>query len=165
MSKPLILAAMSLAAALPFAAHAESAKPSSSDTTAPASSSSSTTAPSSTSMPSTDSSSPATPPAATPPESSTAAPAASAATGSSADTNATAPAFAVGTPVKDNTGAVIGSISELKPGATGAQMATIKMGSDQFAVATSGLAMQNGAAVINMTQAELQTKLHPAAAK
>jgi hypothetical protein len=44
-------------------------------------------------------------------------------------------------------------------------MATIKMGSDNFAVATSGLALQDGAAVINMTQAELQAKLHPASPK
>jgi len=67
--------------------------------------------------------------------------------------------------VKDNTGATIGSISELKPGASGAQMATIAMGQDKFSVATTGLAMQNGAAVINMSQSELQSKLHPGAPK
>ena len=155
MSKTLIYAAIGIAVAMPFAVQAKS-KPSS-DTSAPASS----TAPS-------DSSSSS---ASTPPSSSSMAPSGgsasspSASTGTGADTTATAPAFTVGTPVKDNTGTVIGSITEVKPGATGAQTATIKMGADQFAVATSGLAMQDGAAVINMSQAELQAKLHPAGAK
>jgi hypothetical protein len=35
------------------------------------------------------------------------------------------------------------------------------MGADQFQVATNALAMQNGVAVINMSQAELTAKLHP----
>ena len=157
MSKPLIYAAIGLAVAMPFAVQAKT-KPSSS-TSAPASSApadSSSSSSSSDSAPPASSSSMGSSGSATSP---------SASTGASADTTATAPAFAVGTPVKDNTGTVIGSITEVKPGATGAQTATIKMGSDQFAVATSGLAMQDGAAVINMSQAELQAKLHPAGAK
>lgn len=164
MSKPLIYAAMSLAVALPFAVQAKTAKPTTDTTTsAPATSGSTATTPPAAATP-------AAPPEATAPPASTAgpgatAPSANAATGAGSDASATAGAFAVGAPVKDNTGAVIGSITELKPGASGSQMATIKMGSDNFAVATTGLAMQDGAAVINMTQAELQAKIHPAPAK
>ncbi len=163
MSKPLIYAAITLAVALPFAAQAKTAKPASASAppaSAPASSDSATS--SATTPPAA-----AAPPAATPPAATTppaAAPTANAAAGAATDASATAPAFTVGAPVKDNTGAVIGSITELKPGATGAQTATIKMGADQFAVVTTGMALQDGAAVINMTQAELQAKLHPAAA-
>jgi hypothetical protein len=73
-----------------------------------------------------------------------------------------APAAAVvtGMTVKDNTGAAIGQISELKPDASGAQMATIKMGTDTFTVAAAALGVQNGAAVINLTQAQLQAQIH-----
>ena len=77
--------------------------------------------------------------------------AASAATNSSAN----AP-IASGLSVKDNTGATIGQITQVKPDASGKQTATIKMGADSFAVDTSALVVQNGAAVINSTQAELQ---------
>jgi uncharacterized Zn-binding protein involved in type VI secretion len=58
--------------------------------------------------------------------------------------------------VKDNTGATIGQITQLKPDASGKQVATIKMGSDTFAVDGANLAVQDGAATINATQAELQ---------
>ena len=165
MSKPLIYAAIGLAVAMPFAVQAKT-KPSSStsppaSSTAPADSSSSSSSSSDQAPPSSSSSMGS--PSSTGSSGSASSPSAS--TGTGADTTATAAAFTVGTPVKDNTGAVIGSITEVKPGATGAQTATIKMGSDQFAVATSGLAMQDGAAVINMSQAELQAKLHPTGAK
>jgi hypothetical protein len=112
---------------------------------------------------------PATPPASTPPEgtppsSSTPPGASGAATGSSSDTSATAPASAIATgmSLKDNTGAVIGSVTDIKADSSGQKMAVIKMGADQFSVATNNLAVQDGAAVINMTQAELAAKLHPA---
>jgi hypothetical protein len=62
--------------------------------------------------------------------------------------------------VKDNTGVAVGSITDVKADASGKQMATIKMGEDTFTVAASGLAVQNGAAVINLTQAELQAQVH-----
>ena len=74
-------------------------------------------------------------------------------TGSAADTSAT---IAAGLAVKDNTGATIGEITQVKPDASGKQTATIKMGADSFAVDASALVVQNGAAVINSTQAELQ---------
>jgi len=95
--------------------------------------------------------------AATSPSSSAAA-SAPADTGTAATTSTTAPASAtlsVGQPVKDNTGAVIGQIAELKPGA-GGQTATVKMGAQSFTVDAKSFAVQNGAAVINATKAELQ---------
>jgi hypothetical protein len=56
--------------------------------------------------------------------------------------------------VKDNTGALIGEVTDLKGG-----VATIKMGSDTFTVDSSKLAVQGGAATINATQAELKKML------
>jgi len=65
--------------------------------------------------------------------------------------------------VKDNTGATIGQITQVKPDASGKQTATIKMGAESFAVDTSALVVQNGAAVINSTQAELEGMIKKAA--
>jgi hypothetical protein len=83
---------------------------------------------------------------------------------SGANTSATAgaPALSVGEPVKDNTGAIIGSISGLNTGASGQQMAVIKMGTDTFQAPTDRLGVSNGAAMINMTQAQISGMLHPA---
>jgi hypothetical protein len=83
-----------------------------------------------------------------------------ASTGSSADTSATAGGFTVGMPVKDSTGATIGSIASLGTDASGKQNAVIKMGSDQFAVPTEKLGQAGGAATINLTQAEILGMLH-----
>jgi hypothetical protein len=83
-----------------------------------------------------------------------------AATGAAANANATAPAVTAGLTVKDNTGAAIGQITALAPGPSGAQMATIKMGADTFTVAASSLVVDNGAAVINLTAAQLHDMLH-----
>jgi hypothetical protein len=94
--------------------------------------------------------------AAPPSDSSTTAPPSTASSGTAADTSATTAALAVGLTVKDNTGAPIGQITQLKPDASGKQVATIKMGSDTFAVDGANLAVQDGAAVINATQTELQ---------
>lgn len=80
-------------------------------------------------------------------------------TGAAADTSATTAALAVGLAVKDNTGATIGAITSLKPEAGGKQTATIKMGTDTFAVGSASLAVQGDAAVINASQAELKTML------
>jgi hypothetical protein len=80
-------------------------------------------------------------------------------TGAAADASATASALAVGLAVKDNTGATIGSITSLKPEASGKQTATIKMGADTFAVDSASLAVQGDAAVINASQAELKSML------
>ena len=81
-------------------------------------------------------------------------------TGTASSTSTTAPAatLSVGQPVKDNTGAVIGQIAELKPGA-GGQTATVKMGAQSFTVDAKSFAVQDGAAVINATKAELQSMI------
>jgi hypothetical protein len=77
----------------------------------------------------------------------------SAATGSATNTSARVSA---GMTVKDSTGASIGQVTEVKPDASGQQTATIKMGTDTFAVGTSSLAVQGGSAVVNATQEELR---------
>ncbi|WP_029913119.1 hypothetical protein [Caulobacter sp. UNC358MFTsu5.1] len=70
-----------------------------------------------------------------------------------------AAAVAAGQPVKDNTGAVIGSVTEVKPDATGKSMATIKMDDKTFAVDVKNLAVQDGATVINASKAEIEGML------
>jgi hypothetical protein len=117
---------------------------------------------------------PANPPAAQPttaapqdtapaaPASQTAAPADAAQTGAPAAGAAAAPTAAsatVGMSVRDNTGATIGQITALDPGSTGKTMATVKMGSQTFAVDASALAVQNGAATINETRADIEKQL------
>jgi hypothetical protein len=85
---------------------------------------------------------------------------ATAATGAAANTSATAPAsFTVGQQVQDNTGASIGTISSLNTGADGQQMAVINMGGKTFQVPASRLGTNNGAAEINLTQAQIATML------
>jgi hypothetical protein len=66
-------------------------------------------------------------------------------------------------PVNDNAGVKIGSITELKPDASGKTMATITMPEGAFAVDSKALVVMNGAAVINMTQAQLQAQVKAAA--
>jgi len=83
-------------------------------------------------------------------------PAAASPTGT--DASATAP-LAVGATVKDKTGASIGEVTAVKPDAAGKQVATIKMGADSFAVETDKLAVADGSATINATQAELKAML------
>jgi hypothetical protein len=81
-----------------------------------------------------------------------------------ADANATAgatqgaSALAVGQPVKDKTGAVIGEITDLKAGT-----ATVKMGDQSFSIAAQSFVVQNGAAVINATQDQLKAMISNAA--
>ena len=70
----------------------------------------------------------------------------------------------VGMSVKDNTGATIGSVSEMKPEANGSgrMFATVKMSDkDAFAVDASSLQVQGDTATINMTQAQIMTMIHP----
>ena len=86
-----------------------------------------------------------------------AAPAASSPAG--ADASATAATLAVGATVKDKTGTSIGEVTAVKPDPTGKQVATIKMGTDTFAVETDKLAIADGSATINATQAELKAML------
>ena len=76
-----------------------------------------------------------------------------------ASTSTGAAAVTAGLPVKDKTGATIGSVADVKRDPSGSQVATIKMGADKFAVDTSALAVENGAAVINATQAEIKSML------
>jgi hypothetical protein len=73
---------------------------------------------------------------------------------------APAATVATGMTLKDNTGATVGQITDLKADPSGSQMATVKMGEDSFTVAANSLAVQNGAAVINLTQAQLQAMVH-----
>ena len=82
--------------------------------------------------------------------------------GSAASTTAATPALSVGQPVKDKTGLVIGTIADLKPGAAG-QNATVKMGEQSFAIGAESFVVQDGAAVINATQAELKSMIASAA--
>jgi hypothetical protein len=145
MPKTLMICAA--AAALAFASSAAVAK------SPPSSSSTNAATPATTAAPAT----PATP-ATTP-----ATPATPATTGASSDTSANASAsapLAVGMQVKDNAGAEIGKIADLKADASGAQMATIQMGTDKFSVAASSIAVQNGAGVINLSKADILSKLH-----
>jgi hypothetical protein len=98
----------------------------------------------------------ATPPAAA------ASPGMSASPGASASTEAAAPAAPTaaasvtsGMTVKDKTGAPIGQVAEVKAGADGQPVATIKMDDKTFAVATASLGVSGGAATINATKAEV----------
>lgn len=61
--------------------------------------------------------------------------------------------------MKDKTGATIGQVTEVKADASGAKIATIKMGDKSFSVATSSLGVADGAATINATQAEVQSMI------
>jgi hypothetical protein len=61
--------------------------------------------------------------------------------------------------VKDNTGATIGQVSDVKTDASGKQMATIQMGADRFSVDTSRLAVQGGAATVNATADQIRQML------
>jgi curli biogenesis system outer membrane secretion channel CsgG len=77
-----------------------------------------------------------------------------------ADSPAPPAAVSVGQSVKDSTGATIGTVSEVKPDATGTkQMATIKMGEETFAVDTTALAVRDGVVLINATQAEIKAMM------
>ncbi|MDB5495784.1 MAG: hypothetical protein JWP86_3121 [Phenylobacterium sp.] len=77
-----------------------------------------------------------------------------------ATTGATAGAtVTAGLPVKDKTGLSIGQVTQVKADASGKQVATIRMGADSFAVDTAALAVDNGAATINATQAEIRAML------
>jgi hypothetical protein len=87
------------------------------------------------------------------------APAPPAPTGAAANTAASAPGLAVGQSVKDNTGAVIGEITDLKTDTDGKQVAVVNMAGEAFSVETDRLAVQNGAASINATQAQLKAMI------
>ena len=97
----------------------------------------------------------AAPPSTASPTSSAPATGATAPSGTNAAANVGASAeVSSGMSVKDNTGAAIGQVTEVKNG-----VATIKMGADTFAVDTSKLGVQNGAATINASQADIRKML------
>jgi hypothetical protein len=83
---------------------------------------------------------------------------AGAATGTAANTSATGAALSTGMTVKDNTGVSIGQISKLDT-VNGTSMATIKMGEQAFQVPAANLTSDNGAATINLTQAQIKAQL------
>lgn len=107
------------------------------------------TAPSQTTAPAAPAQDPAAAAAATTPDPATAA----------APAAAPAAPVTAGQPVKDNTGAVIGSVAEVKPDATGKTMASIKMDDKTFAVDVANLAVRDGATLINASKAEIETML------
>lgn len=73
---------------------------------------------------------------------------------------AAAPApVAAGQDVKDSTGAVIGSVAEVKADASGKTLATIKMDDKTFAVDVAMLAVRDGAVLINASKTELEGML------
>lgn len=83
-------------------------------------------------------------------------------TGTPAPTAGTAAATApvtAGQPVKDNTGATIGTVAEVKPDASGKTMAAIKMDDKTFAVDVANLAVRDGATLINASKAEIEGML------
>jgi hypothetical protein len=67
--------------------------------------------------------------------------------------------LAVGLPVKDKTGATIGEIADLKPDASGNQVATVKMGADRFTLAAASLDVENGSAVVNASLQEIRAMI------
>jgi len=151
MPKTLSLAALATALAITGPALAQVASPGAARQAVPQTS----TSPSATSSASSE----AAPPSTTPPTSSASGSGSGASAASPSGTNAAANVGAnamvnSGMSVKDNTGATIGQVSEVKNG-----VATIKMGADTFAVDTSKLAVQNGAATINASQSDIKKML------
>jgi len=99
--------------------------------------------------PATPNADPSTPPAAT-----SAAP-----TGVGVNAAASAADLSVGLSVKDSAGVAIGQITDLKTDAAGKRVATIKMGASSFKVEADRLAVENGAATVNATEAQLRDML------
>ncbi|CAN7159307.1 hypothetical protein [Caulobacter sp. LjRoot300] len=77
----------------------------------------------------------------------------------SAPAPAAAAPVTAGQPVKDNTGATIGTVAEVKPDASGKTMAAIKMDDKTFAVDVANLAVRDGATLINASKAEIEGML------
>jgi hypothetical protein len=65
-----------------------------------------------------------------------------------------------GMPVRDNTGAFIGSVSGVQDAPSGGgQVATIKMGAQTFTVATNALMISGGTATINASEAQIENMI------
>jgi hypothetical protein len=58
-----------------------------------------------------------------------------------------------------NTNATIGQVADVKADASGKSMVTIKMGTKSFQVPASNLAVENGAATINLTKAQIDAQM------
>ncbi|HEY1449032.1 MAG TPA: hypothetical protein VGF33_10895 [Caulobacteraceae bacterium] len=155
---PIPLAAAAAIFALPLAGLAQS------QTTSPPASSGAAPATTGQSAPAQSAPAQSAPAQSAPAQSAPAQSAPSASTGAAANTSATAGSatepLAAGMTVKDNTGAAIGQIAKLGADASGKAMATIKMGADTFQAPAEVLAVQNGAATINLTKAEIDAQLH-----
>jgi hypothetical protein len=80
-----------------------------------------------------------------------------AATGSPANTTAMAGDLKTGLSVKDSTGASVGTLTSLKTDASGKRWATIRIGADDVSVEADKLTAKDGAATVNMTQAQLKS--------
>jgi len=72
---------------------------------------------------------------------------------------ADAAAVTSGMPVRDNTGAFIGSVSSVQAGPNGDKTATIKMGAKTFSVATNALLVDGGTATVNASQSQIERML------
>jgi hypothetical protein len=139
------LASAALAATFAFAGAAAAQAPPASKPTAPTTGAPSSAAPSDATPSAAPPATPSSPSAGAPPPSASAS-----GTNSSANAGAGA-SLTTGMSVKDNTGALIGEVKQLKGG-----LATIQMGNDSFTVDASKLGVSGGAATINATQAELK---------
>jgi hypothetical protein len=80
-----------------------------------------------------------------------------AATGSTTNTTATAGGLKVGLSVKDSAGASVGTLTALETDASGKRWATIRTGADDVSVEADKLMAKDGAATVNMTQAQLKS--------
>ena len=66
--------------------------------------------------------------------------------------------FAIGTPVRDRLGEVIGRITRMTTAKDGRTLVMVRKGPDSFAVPASRLRMQGDTAVSDLTKAELRSE-------
>jgi|GEM_PF-4046147 len=71
-----------------------------------------------------------------------------------------APAVTAGLPVMDKDGKKIGKVSKVETDASGKTMATIRMGADSFGVPASAIAVDNGAAKLGYSKAQLDARIN-----
>ena len=79
-----------------------------------------------------------------------------AATGATSDTTTTSGGLKAGLSVKDSAGVAVGTLSELKTDASGKRWATIRVGADDVSVEADKVKAKDGAATVDMTQAQLK---------
>jgi hypothetical protein len=83
---------------------------------------------------------------------------ANAAAAASVDASATRGSFAIGLPVRDPTGLVIGRITRLTTDASGHSVAMVRQGADTLSIPVARLTMRGNYAVSAETRDELQGK-------